>query len=407
MSQMGKMSSIAKRDRGHIQEYRTPSGALRYRVRVWVAGQRVSASFADLAPAQTWRDEVKRTRREAREGQDAVVSKRAPAQTLVAFVRDRWWEEYARVSLAERTRKNYYSHFKRLVVPSPLGALDVTKVDAEHIHEWQAWARRQGANEPSIRTAQKVISAAYTWGAKMPRTRGVIANPVSSADWPEESRTHTVHVFGPEILEQVRVEILRGEGTDNQRQRDALLLSVMAQTGMRPSEARELQVHNVGRSTIKLDETKTDKPRTVPLWAPLRDDIEGWVQMAGLGPTNYLVSKLSGDRMSFHGWENWRDRAYKPARNTVAKRIRDKRLREARAYDLCRHSYAAQQLAALMSLPKLAKIMGHSEQVLARHYSQELEEREGQDEVDPEQAVIAARRAVARRPGGLPHSPTE
>lgn len=292
-------------------------------------------------------------------------------------------------------------------MPSPLGSLDVTKIDAEHIHEWQAWARRQGATEPSIRTAQKVISAAYTWGAKMPRSRGVIANPVSSAEWPSESRTHTVHVFGAEVLEQVRVQILRGKGTDKQRQRDALLLSVMAQTGMRPSEARELQAHNIGRATIKLDATKTDTPRTVPLWAPLRGDIEAWVQAANLGPTDYIVSKLSGGHMSFHGWENWRDRAYKPARDVVAHRIRDSRLREARAYDLCRHSYAAQQLAALMSLPQLAKIMGHSVEVLTRHYSQELEERQGQTKVDPEQAVIAARRAVGRSQGGLPaHSST-
>lgn len=120
------------------------------------------------------------------------------------------------------------------------------------------------------------------------------------------------------------------------------------------------------------------------------------MQAADLGQDDYIVGKLSGGQMTFHGWENWRDRAYKTARDVVAVRIQDDRLLEARAYDLCRHSYAAQQLAALMSLPKLAKIMGHSEEVLTRHYSQELEERQGQTEVDPEQAVIAARRTVAR-----------
>ena len=369
-------------------------------MRVWVAGKRESASFAELKEAQNWRDEVKQTRRKARgegEGEQPTISRRAPAKTLVAFVRDLWWEEYAKEHLAQRTRDNYYGQFRKWVVPSQLGRLDVTKIDAEHIHEWQAWARRRGATESSIRTAQKVISSAFSWGAKRPRTTGVRANPVSSADWPEESRAHVVHVFSPEVVELVRVEILQGSGKPNQRQRDALLLSVMAQTGMRPGEARTLQVHNVGETTIKLAETKTDRPRTVPLWRPLQADIKAWVESADLGPTDYIVGKLSGGPMSLHGWENWRDRAYKPARDRVALRIRDTRLGSARAYDLCRHSYAAQQLAALMSLPRLATIMGHSEEVLSRHYSQELEERQSRERSDPEQAVIAAREKLAAR----------
>jgi hypothetical protein len=171
----------------------------------------------------------------------------------------------------------------------------------------------------------------------------------------------------------------------------------MHQTGIRPIEARHLEVHSIGVKTITLEKTKTNKPRRepIPLWEPLAADIAERIEVAGLGPSDYLLG--GAEPMSFQEWESWRDQIFIPARDHVADELADQRLKRARAYDLCRHSYAAQQLAALMTTKRLSSILGHSEETLIRNYSQELGERQGQQAPkDPEREVIKARKKVAR-----------
>ena len=386
-----------RQDGANVERYVTPTGEERFRVRIRVHGQRFSRSFATLEAAQDWRDETKQARRNKAKGEiKRPGSLRQPPQTLVAFVRDVWWPGPARSELAQRTRENYYRVFKNWVAPSPLGAMSFGAIDPEDILDWQEWCRQHGAGEPTIRTAQKVISKAYRWAAARPKRTGVTANPVAAAGWPKEARSHEVHVFSPVVIERIRRRILAGPGSNWGRSRDALLLSLMSQTGIRPGEARAVRLRNVGERVIRLPKTKNSVPRTVPLWAPLSDDIRAFAVKWNLKPEDHLVGQRSGAPMSFAGWENWRDDSYIPARDAEAKAAGDEEaLAGARAYDLCRHSYAAQQIAALIPLAELARIMGHSTQVLSSTYMAELEERRGRREpLDPETAVAEARRQV-------------
>jgi hypothetical protein len=71
--------------------------------------------------------------------------------------------------------------------------------------------------------------------------------------------------------------------------------------------------------------------------------------------------------------------------------LADPELKTARAYDLCRHSYAALQLAALMPLPDLAQIMGHSVAVLSSTYAAEPRRQTRGTPIDVESEIETAR----------------
>jgi len=394
------MAKGVRPDGRHIQAYKTPQGAERFRVRLQVRGKRVSGVFATINEAIDWRDARLKERRDGAEVDEQP--RRRTGRNLVTFVRDEYWP--AQVSkLADRTRRNYGNHFRNWVADSELGRKAPELIDSEDITEWQEWCRGNGASEEQIRTAQKVISGAYRWAARLPRRTGIQGNPIGGAEWPSSSRVITPYIAEPLILERVRREILASSARGRTRVRAALLLSLMAQTGMRPGEARMLQLQDVSLSDEVIDlpaeKTKTkEKNRAIPLFTPLAEDIEAFKKMAKLKRSSYLIFGRDRDQpMSFTGWERWRRDFYVPARDKVAKRLGDQQLGKARAYDLCRHSYAAQQIAALMPLNELAETMGHSVDVLSKVYAAPLvsvkrkRTRGDYEPIDPEQEIIEAR----------------
>src|ERR1044072_5314717 len=359
-----------KRDERHIRRYQTASGLQRFQVRLTVDGQRFTKSFGALDEAIQWRNERIEERRQGK--QFTKPQQRQQGRNLVTFVKHEYWHGYVEKTLAHRTRHNYGRHFKKWVAEAPLGRKAPELIDSEDILEWQEWCRAHGATPHQIRVAQKVISGAYTWASRRPRSTGIQANPVASAEWPGSERELTPYIVDHLIVEEIRQEILRADvGRQTSRARAALLLSIMAQTGMRPSEARQLRVHDVDldKRVIQLPAVKSKKKgkrgkqcgRAIPLWQPLAEDIEASIADQCLSAGDYLVGRLGNDDgMSLSGWQRWRNDFYAPARDLVAERHSDSKLGTARASDLCRHSYVAQQIAALMPLTRLSEIMGHS-----------------------------------------------
>jgi integrase len=403
---------MARRNHKHegIDDYKTRTGAPRWRVRLRLpSGRRCSRSFTSLDAALNYRDQQRIARRIESRNQSQTRRRSNPApvtdpripglaaadpMTVGEFVTGRWWREQASQELAPRTLANYARARARFIEPSPLADLSIEAVDAEDILDWQQWARSHGATEEMLRTAQKVLSGAFSWGARRPRSTGVRANPISTAEWPCPRRKVIPYIAEPEVVEKVRQAILNsGQGLAKTRQRDALLLSVMALTGARPGDVRGIRVCDVHfrDSELLIAKTKTGRPRVVPLFGSLAIEIKAWIATAGLRADDALVG-TDGSPMSFEGWENWRRRAYNPARSEVASSLDDPPLARARAYDLCRHSYAALQLAALMDLPQLAEIMGHSVDVLASTYAAPLRRapRRGSDRLIDVEATLQA-----------------
>jgi integrase len=85
----------------------------------------------------------------------------------------------------------------------------------------------------------------------------------------------------PSILSATPVELMRARLLREGRIRDAALVGVLAYAGLRPAEAMTLRWSAIGADSIVVEplpraRAAGSRPRQVPLWPPLADDLEAW-----------------------------------------------------------------------------------------------------------------------------------
>jgi integrase len=425
------------RDSKNIYPYALADGSTKYQVRLRVHGQRVSKAFDDLDQAESWRDEaLSKRHRDAvriREGEAPEFTPqprqrggRAPERNVLDFIRDEWRPTALprfegqptrgrargkagakQLPLAQRTRNTHKSVMKVWIHGTKLASLDPTKVDAQHITEWVDEVRAKEASDAMIRQGLKLLSNAFGWAATVPRQTGINVNPVTSAAWPPEVREKEIHYFefiATEWIWQWMRNTAAAE-SDAAREKKAMLFCLMAGTGMRPEEARRVEAAHVGDHFLTLPAriSKTGRDRTIPLWAPVQDELSAYIERRKLKPSDPLISRRDGGPMTFTGWEKWRRDAYNPARDWVAGEIlHDERLETAVAYDVCRHRYGRAELAALVPPQAVAEAMGHDLVTLSRVYAGPIREanersRRGRKPYDPESKLRRARAEVAAK----------
>jgi Phage integrase family len=127
------------------------------------------------------------------------------------------------------------------------------------------------------------------------------------------------------------------------RQRDAVLLCLLAYAGLRPGEALALRWSDVREWTLLIEKatsdgeiksTQTGQLRAVRLLKPLKDDLELWrLSSPHAGRDDLVVPGAAGAPFKDHDWRNWRRRAFDPVAKAVG-------LDNARPYDL-RHSFVS------------------------------------------------------------------
>ncbi len=269
-----------------------------------------------------------------------------------------------------------------------------------------------------------ILSGIFGEAARRPRSTGVHGNPVALLERPAAKRRRRPLVWGPVVVERVRLQLLvnsRRTGRDKELMtlRDGLLVSLMEMTGCRPGEVLALRWEDVGNriaivrrlsgKTI-VDRTKTGVDRSVPLLPPLRSDLALLHQRSCDGPGDYVLSTPAGDHWVETDWRNYRSRHFTPALKRVEaewgswreelEQPQDVRegvagLAATRPYDLGRHTHSALMLASGMSLQRLARIQGHSIRVLDQTYSEQLAEFEERDDrIDPTVEIERARALV-------------
>jgi alginate O-acetyltransferase complex protein AlgJ len=100
------------------------------------------------------------------------------------------------------------------------------------------------------------------------REEGRVRHPLMYWSWPK--------MLSASPVEQMRARLLR-EG----RTRDAAFVGVLAYAGLRPAEAMALRWSAIGDDSIVVEplpraRAAGSRPRQVPLWPPLGDDLEAW-----------------------------------------------------------------------------------------------------------------------------------
>ena len=236
------------------------------------------------------------------------------------------------------------------------------------LHGWQAERIKAGVSPGTIRKARTLLSSVLRHAAE---SGAIIANPLSLVRAPRPAPHDAVQPLSPATVERLRSAMLNpaprqvaasdagqrnrrryelpAPGTPQTRQRDALIVSVLAYAGLRPGELRALPLSGVRENTILVQRaanpdgsskpTKNERHRTIRLVSALAQDVREYKLALGRPPGKSLILlDDEGKPWDKNAWQMWRADRWAPACRTVGLDP------VPRPYDL-RHSFASLLLA--------------------------------------------------------------
>jgi integrase len=201
-----------------------------------------------------------------------------------------------------------------------------------------------------------------------------------------EPRTRIVPAAG--AGKRPRREYEAHVGSPRERQRDALIVSMLAYAGLRPIEDRGCTWGDLRDHTLHVFATKTGRARDIDLVAPLAQDLAEWRRACGRPrDSELIIARPSGGAWTREDWANWRGRIWRPA--AIAAGVTG----DLRPYRL-RGSFVSLLLWEGRSLTYVAEQAGHSIATLARHYAGTMRELETKPRLPAAEAIRQAREEV-------------
>lgn len=339
----------------------------------------------------TWRerDRTQRsrsfaTRREAQAFEAEIVAAKArgvagpvgPSKVRVTEWLERWFTTYGH-EWARTTKRQRAYLCDKWVLPfigdERLGALTVAT-----LRDYRARILDAGSTAKNANGVMRVLSAAL--GAAVDEEL-IPTNPCRSV------RSLPVKRTRPRALEPVEVERIRAAMPTD---RDRLVVSIMAYSGVRPAEVCGLTWEHVRPDVLIVEQsvqmgeivsTKTSRPRTIQISDILADELEANRRSTGM--------VIAGDRGGLLDWHNWTGRIWRPI-------VRELGI-SAVPYDL-RHTAASMWLHEGRSLAWVSKALGHSSQTTTLdHYSHVYDEAQLATRLTMSDAIRAARAELAGR----------
>jgi integrase len=291
--------------------------------------------------------------------------------------------------LAEATLLDYDATWRRRV-QARFGDIRLEDITPREISLWKAELQAGGVGPEATRRAMLLLQAMFTLAVEWGETD---TNPVALVRKPRQGRTRAVAPLDPLSIERIRAQLCVIADPFS-----ATLVSVLAYSGMRPSEALALERRHIRADTIlveqavslgKLKVQKTGRAyRTVDLLPALRDDLETWLT-AGVGSEAdaRLFPRGDGQWLRLDDWNNWRNRHFHPATRAVG-------LGKPRAYDL-RHSFASLLIReGQTSIVEIAEQLGHSPTETLKTYAHVFSEYRRQPRVPANDLIAQAREQV-------------
>jgi integrase len=352
-------------------------GSVVWRVR-WREGGRGSRArtrtFERKADAVVYEDELRRRRRL---GELGLLP--GSQETLDEYVCQTWAQTHA-VTLATKTAKHYGGLYDLHIGPY-LGGCKLGELSAEMISRWQAERIAAGAGREAVLQALMLLGSILQRAVEGER---IARNPARIVRKVKRGPRREVRPLAPVTIEQLRAA---------SRERDTVLISVLAYAGLRPQEALALCWGHVRDRTIlveravslgELKDTKTRAHRTVRLLAPLQEDLRSWRRLQGPLVDSALVFPGPHGRLwTKTDWDNWRRRAFDAACKAIS-------LYDARPYDL-RHSFASLLLHEGRSVTYVARQLGHAATLTLNTYGHVIDELDDSPQIPAEDAIRAAR----------------
>lgn len=373
----------------------------RFEVRWTEGGRKLSRGFLRAEDARAFDIDIKRRKQLGGLASTVIQSR----QTLAEFVEEEWWPRYALPNLAPDTRRRYLEVWGTHLLPR-LGAYELREITPMVVEDFREQMTRAKVGAPTQRKTMMLLQGILRRAV----VRGLIpVNPAQLVDKPKQRPTQLPHPLSPETVEQIRANMLRprkrivpaagpgkrrrreyeaSSGSPRDRQRNALIVSMLAYAGLRPIEDRECTWGDLRDRTLHVFATKTGRARDVDLIAPLAQDLAEWRMACGRpSDAELIIPRPSGGQWTREDWANWRRRVWRPAaiEAGVTGDLRPYRLRG---------SFVSLLLWEGRSLTYVAEQAGHSVATLARHYAGTLRELENEPRVPAAEAIRQAREQV-------------
>lgn len=240
-----------------------------------------------------------------------------------------------------------------------------------------------GATNSRANKVMSVISAALTNAVD---TGLIDTNPAFGVRGLPVHKT-AITVPGPLAVEEWR----HWMPTD----RDRLIVSLIAYSGIRPGELCGLQWKHVHPHHLLIEQsaqhaeiksTKSNKVRSVELCEALREELAAY-RPDDADPEGFVVTGARGGILS---WRNWYRRVWGDARRHVSA--------SNRAYDL-RHTFASMQIHSGRNIMQVASELGHAKaSTTSDVYAHVFTESQMESRMTVDDAIRVARTAIAARP---------
>jgi site-specific recombinase XerD len=332
--------------------------------------------------------------------------------TLAEFVLEEYWPNYALPNLAASTRQNYLDVWETHLEPR-LGGYELLALTPEVVEDFVQQLEGKKVGRPRQQTALTLLSGIL----RRAEVRGRIprgSNPVKVIDKPRVKRKPQLRPLSPHTVETIRAVMLEPKtrrvptseagkrarrgyeapyGSELERVRNALIVSMLAYGGPRPIEERAATWEHLNRAVWHIFATKTSRDRYVNVLDPLRQDIDDYRllysnEVGVAQASDLIIARADGTAWTKLDWANWRNRVYKPA--AIAAGVTG----DLRPYRL-RGSFVSLLLWEGRSIAYVADQVGNSVAVLARHYTGVMRELEGEKRVPAAEAIKQARDRVA------------
>jgi integrase len=392
------------------------NGKTRYEVRWREHGSNRGRTFDRQRDAQHWDSEVHRRKQL---GPLALSQLTTTTPTLDWWIEHRWTPEHAstlEASTCERYANVYAKHIADQLADVPLSELSVSR-----LRDWQAGRMKASVSPGTIHKARTFLSSVLRHAAE---SEAIPGNPLALVRAPKALQRDAVRPLPPATVEEIRRALLDpppreigaaaagqrqrrryelpAPGTTQTRQRDAVIVSLLAYAGLRPGELRALRFRDILDNTILVQRaadpagaiktTKNEHRRSVRLLQALAQDVREYRLAIGRpSPATLLLLDDDGKPWDKTAWQMWRVDRWAPACRAAG--LDD----VPRPYDL-RHSFASLLLAERKQPTFVARQLGHSLAVLLSTYAHLIDEFEEADQVEAELEIASARGTARTSP---------
>lgn len=264
----------------YVREFKRPDGStgqtftIRWRESNGTKPRRTFDSLGDALDFRAKRQTAKRWRPEE------LRQERAGKTTLVEFFEE-WWVERAMVEL-KRTTLSVYRCLWQAHCIARIGGMPLRQIDARVVVRFRGELLAAGVGPTSVvktmSMLQRVFRDAVEYGE-------VAFNPFKAVQKPSAGPSREVHPLSP-----LHVERLAGDVALRGYEMSAVLVRLMAYTGMRPQEALALHWYAVRKNTLLVELANTDgeldrlknrkrsrkRSRTIDLIPAVREDLAAW-----------------------------------------------------------------------------------------------------------------------------------